>query len=111
MSKVNMFLRPADMARSGAVAGLAAHVDLRKRGRIAIVCRIIILAHAGRMALRAHKIPILVQLGPVQNIVVLDLLVRVEMEPAVTSLLFRPAVPGDRKRLNASIWKLDQVLL
>src|SRR5262249_54305116 len=51
------------------------------------------------------------QPGPMQDIVVLDLLVRVEVEPALAALLFRPAVPGDRQRLQAAVGKLDQVLL
>ena len=38
-------------------------------------------------------------------------LVRVEVEPALPALVGRPAVPGDRQRLQAAIGKLDQVLL
>src|SRR5262249_57043208 len=49
--------------------------------------------------------------GPVQHVVVLDLLVRIEMEPALAALLLRPTVPGDRQRLQAAVGKLDQVLL
>ena len=45
------------------------------------------------------------------DVVVLDLLVRIEMEPALAALLLRPAVPGDRQRLQAAVGKLDQVLL
>ena len=62
--------RPGDMARALAVAGLAADADLREGRGEAIVRRIVVLAHAGRMALGAHEVPVLVQLGPVQDVVV-----------------------------------------
>ena len=35
----------------------------------------------------------------------------IEVEPALAALVLRPAVPGDRQRLQAAIGKLDQVLL
>ncbi len=33
------------------------------------------------------------------------------MEPALAALLLRPAVPGDRQRLQAAVGELDQILL
>src|SRR4029434_2239387 len=63
------------------------------------------------MALGAHKIPILVEPGPVQNVVVFDLFVRIEVEPTLSAFMLWPTVPGDGKRLQASIGKLNQVLL
>src|SRR5580693_3279847 len=92
------FLRPTNVPGSGAVARLAAHADLRKGGRVAIIRGVIIFSHAGRMALCAHEIPILVQLGPVQSVVVLDILVRIEMEPMLAALVLRAAIPGERQR-------------
>ena len=41
----------------------------------------------------------------------LDLLVRIEMEPVLAALLLGSAVPCDRQRLNASIGEFDQILL
>ena len=38
-------------------------------------------------------------------------LVRIEVEPALPAFVGRPAVPGDRQRLQAAVRKLDQVLL
>ena len=102
---------PADMPRPLSMTGLAAHADFREAGGKAVGCRIVILAHAGRMASRAHEIPVLVQPGPVQHVVVLDLLVRVEMKPALAALLLRPAVPGERQRLQPAVGKLDEILL
>ena len=90
---------------------LAAHADFREARGEAVGRRVVILAHAGRMAPRAHEIPVLVQPGPVQHVVVLDLLVRIEMKPALAALLLRPAVPGERQRLQAAVGKLDQILL
>ena len=78
--------RPADVPRPLSVTGLAADADLREGGGEAIVRRVVVLAHAGRMALGAHEVPVLVQPGPVQDVVVLDLLVRIEMEPALAAL-------------------------
>ena len=46
-----------------------------------------------------------------QNVVVADVLVRIEMEPALAAFVLRPAVPGNRQSLQSSIGKFDQVLL
>jgi hypothetical protein len=93
------------------VAGLAADADLGPGGGEAVRRGVVILAHAGRMALRAHEIPILVQLGPVQDVVVLDVLVRIEMKPALAAVALRAAVPGDREGLQAAVGKFDEILL
>ena len=63
------------------------------------------------MALGAHEIPVLVQLGPVQHVVVADVFVRIEMKPALAALILRPRVPGNRQRLDAPVREFDQVLL
>ena len=103
--------RPGDMTRTLAMTALATDADLGKGRGKSVVRRIIVLAHAGRVALCAHEIPVLVQLGPMQDIVVLDLLVRIEMEPALAAFVLRPAVPGKRESLHAAIGKLNEVLL
>src|SRR6516164_3416646 len=46
-----------------------------------------------------------------QRIVVLDLLVRIEMEPALAALLLRPCVPRNRQRLHTVVGEFDQILL
>jgi hypothetical protein len=102
---------PGDVVRALAVAGLATHADFRKARGEAIVGRIVILVHAGRVALGAHEIPVLVELRPVQHVVVLDLLVRIEMEPALSALLLGAAIPGDRQRLEPAVRKFDEILL
>src|SRR5215211_5127975 len=78
--------RPADVTRALAVAGLAADADLREARGKAVVRRVVVLAHAGGVALGAHEVPVLVQPGPMQDVVVLDLFVRVEVEPALAAL-------------------------
>src|SRR5262245_56407853 len=57
---------PADMARALAVARLAADADLGPGRRETVVGGIVVLAHAGRVTLRAHEVPVLGQPGPVQ---------------------------------------------
>src|SRR5262245_62179575 len=46
-----------------------------------------------------------------QNVIVLDLLARVEVKPALAALLLRATVPGNRQRLQPTVGKLDQILL
>src|SRR5271155_3168237 len=91
-----LVVRPGDMARTLAMAGLAAHTNLGP-GRVEmIVLCIVIFLHTGRMTLGAHEIPVLIQLCPMQDIVVLYVLVRVEMEPALAALLLRSTIPCNR---------------
>jgi hypothetical protein len=47
----------------------------------------------------------------VQDVIVLDLLIRIEMEPVLATLLLRAGVPGDRERLQPSVRELDEILL
>src|SRR5262249_43796618 len=103
--------RPGDVMRPLPVAGLAADADLRPGGGEAVGRRIVIFARAGRMALGAHEVPVLIQPGPVQHVVVLDLLVGIEVEPALPALLLRSRVPGDRERLQPAVGERDQILL
>jgi hypothetical protein len=63
------------------------------------------------MTLGAHRVPVLVQAGPVQDVAVRDRLVGVEMEPALATLLARPRVPGDAEGLHTAAREADQVLL
>jgi hypothetical protein len=85
---------PSDVCRALAVARLAAGADLGPACRISIVGGIVILVYARRMALGAHEIPVLIELGPVHNIVVANFFVGIEMEPALSAFLLLPAIPG-----------------
>ena len=46
-----------------------------------------------------------------QDVVVLDLFIGIEMEPALSAFLLRSAVPSERQRLQAAIGKLHEILL
>ena len=104
-------LGPRHMTRAPPVTCLAADADLFPGGGEAVCGGIVILGDAGGVTLGAHEVPILVQLGPVQRVVVANVLVGIEMEPALAALLFRAAVPRNRQRLNAAVRKLDEILL
>src|SRR5882757_11160536 len=86
---------PTDVTRTLSVAGLAADAYFCPCGGKSIVGCIIIFLHAGRVALGTHEIPVLVQLCPVQDIIVLDLLVGIEVKPALAALVFWAAIPGN----------------
>src|SRR5450631_1020319 len=108
---VVLIARPADMPGALAMASLATDADLCESRRKSVVCCVVVLSNAGGMALRTHEIPILIEPGPMQHIVVADLLVRIEVKPALTAFVRRPAIPRNRQRLQSAIGKLDEVLL
>src|SRR5262249_16074306 len=76
-----LVVRPCDMTRSGAMARLAADADFCPARRKAIGGGIVVFLNAGRMALRTHEIPVLIKPGPVQDVVVPYVLVRIKMKP------------------------------
>src|SRR5262249_41353823 len=80
-------------------------------GGVGIGGEVIVLLQIGRGALGTLVVPGLVAPGPMQRVAGFELLTRVEMEPALTALLFRAAIPGDAERLIASPGKGDQILL
>ena len=86
-------LRPGDVGRAGAVAGLAGDVDLRPGRRIGVFRGVVVLAQLGRMALGAHEVPGLVEPGPVQRVAGVQVLVGIEVEPALAALVLRPRCP------------------
>ena len=104
-------LGPRDVRRARAVAGLARDIDLGERRRVRVRGGVIALLHVRRVAVGAHEVPVLVRAGPVEDVVVRHVLVRVEMEPALAALGPRPRVPDDVQRLHAPLRKADQILL
>ena len=46
-----------------------------------------------------------------QHVVVLDVLIGIEMEPALAAFALGARVPGKRQRLDAPVGKLDEILL
>ena len=102
---------PRHVVRCGAVARLARDVDLGEAGRETIGLRVVALVQIGRVALRAHEVPVLLKPGPVQRIAGPQRLVRVQVEPTLSALRAGSRVPGDAERLDAAVRELDQVLL
>ena len=98
--------RPADMVATRTVTRLAADVDLAPGRVVGIRREVVALAQVGRVAVRAHDVPALIAARPVQRVVVPDLLVGVEIEPALPL-----DVPGDRQTLQATAGEAHQVLL
>ena len=103
--------RPRDVAGAGAVTGLARHVHVRPRGVEAVLGQPVVLLEVRRVAVGAHVVPVLQEPGPVEDIAVVDLLSRVQVEPALPAGRRRAAVPRDAEGLIAPAGKLDQVLL
>ena len=103
--------RPLDMLRSRTVTGFAAHVDFRPVCRIGLAGQIEVLLQIGGMAICTHEVPVEVEPGPVQLVPGLDVLLGVQVEPALSALRFVPAVPGDTECLHLAAGKLHQVLL
>ena len=56
-------------------------------------------------------VPVLINAGPVEGIVMCDFVVRVEVKPAPAAFIFRPAVPGYAQGLQPPAGKLDKILL
>ena len=84
----------------------------RRPGRVvAVGLQVIAAPQVGRVAVGAHPVPVLIDPGPVQLVVVRDLLVGIEVEPALAALLLRPRVPGEAQRLEAPAREGDQILL
>lgn len=78
-----------------AMAGLATDRDFLPRRAIGVGRFIIVFLDLGGMTIGAHEIPVLRTLRPMQFVPMIDLVVRVEVKPALAPLLRRPAVAGD----------------
>ena len=103
--------RRLDVFRSRPVAGLTRDIDLTPCGLEAIGRRVVVLAQIGRVAIRAHEVPVLLAPCPVQLVAVPDVLAGIEMQPALTAGGPLAGIPRDRQRLHAAARLFDQVLL
>src|SRR3989304_8061521 len=102
---------PGHVPRAWAVAGPATHRALGPLRLEAVSNQVIVLAHAGRVAVGAHEVPILRWLGPVQLVLVGNPLARVHVEPPLPPTRLGACVPGYGKRLQPSIRERNQILL
>src|SRR5271167_3490290 len=99
------------MIRSRAVARLACNVDLGIGRVVGTRPQVVVLAQVGRMAVRTHVIPGLIDTGPVQRIRRRDSLAWVEKEPPLAAAFAWTAVPCDPERLQASPRHSYEILL
>src|ERR1019366_5804253 len=99
------------MIGTGSVAGFTGDVDLRPRGRIAVLGKVVIVPQIGGMAVGAHVVPRLVSSRPMQRIGVRQLLIGVEVEPALAVVLLAPRIPRHNKALYSTVGEGNQVLL
>src|SRR5262249_2296996 len=110
-SPVALLASPRDMVRSGAVAGLAGDVDLGIARGETPRRRVVVLPDAGRVALRAHVVPVLAGPRPVQLVAMGPVRTGIKMKPALAAVRARPRVPRDAQRLEPAIREFDEVLL
>ena len=106
-----LVLRPRDVCGTRPVTAFASDGKVAPRGRVCAVRRVVLLAHVDRVAIRAHEVPVLLAPGPVQSIAMVDPVVWIEVEPALTARGLRTRIPGDRQRLQTAARKFDQILL
>src|SRR6056297_55540 len=97
---------PFEVCRTGPVTGLAAHPDLAEGRGVAAQGLVIALLECGGMALGTARVPVLVGPGPVQGIIRRQVLVRVEVKPAIFL-----RVPDHIETLQPARPGLEQVLL
>src|SRR5271168_3711086 len=90
---------------------LAGYVDVGPGRSIVVTCKIEVLLEVGRVAAGAHIVPGLVPPRPMHWIGGRQFPIRVELEPALTTVFPPAAVPGDTQRLKPAAGKADQVLL
>src|SRR5215510_6783724 len=102
--------RPLHVPGAGAMACLARDVDVRPAGFIPIRGGDVALPEVGGVTVRAHEVPVLGPTGPVQHVAGTDRAVGIQLIPALSSGRL-PRIPSKPKRLQASAWQLQQVLL
>jgi len=93
------------------VARLTGDVDLRPRGLERGGRRVEALAKVGRVALGALGVPRLRGPGPVERARRAGIDVGIQVEPALTTLLRGPRVPGQGQHLVPTAGEADDVLL
>ena len=94
------------MRRSGSVAGLAADPGLGLPAVIAAGAGIVVLDEAGGVALGAAGVPVLVGTGPVEPVARRQVLIGIEMVPALAL-----DIPDDIEGLKAACPGGEKILL
>ncbi len=93
------------------MACLAEDINFRPRGMVAVTGGIVFFLKIRRMAFRAHEVPVLRALGPMQFIVVINVFVGIQVISELTARLCGSAVPDDGQGLQSAAWQRDQILL
>jgi hypothetical protein len=103
--------RPGGVIRARPVAGLAADVELRPLRVEGVLRAVVALHEIGGVAVGAHVVPVLLAAGPVQLVAGAQLLLRIEVEPALSALRLGARIPRDGEGLEAATRELEEVLL
>src|SRR5262249_7162970 len=77
---------PFEVSRRRTVTPFATDVDLGPVGLESIGCRLIVLAQTGRMAVRAHEVPVLRGPRPMQLVVMRHALIGIHVKPTLAAL-------------------------
>ncbi len=77
----------------------------RSRSFCSVTLKIVVLLEVGRVAARAHVVPGLVPPRPMHRIAGSQFPIRIQLEPALTPIFPRAAVPGDAQRLKPAAGK------
>ena len=96
----------AQMAGRRTVAGLATDTEAVPLAVEAVTCSIKITFVAGGVTFNAHKVGVLARFAPVQRVLEVHPLARIQMKPA---LFF--SVPGHAQGLQPAVTDLEQILL
>ncbi|MNF66337.1 hypothetical protein D3C84_481260 [compost metagenome] len=106
VGRVAPFRRPLQVLRCRAVAGLAADAEAVPVAGETVLGRVVIAFETGGVALHAHEVGVLLRAAPVQRVLEVHALSRIEVEPGAFL-----HVPGHPEGLQSAAGGFDQVLL
>ncbi|HVA76322.1 MAG TPA: hypothetical protein VNF27_00425 [Candidatus Binataceae bacterium] len=108
---IALLLRPRHVIGAGTVASLTRDIDLRVRSGKAASGSIVVLAQIGRMTIRTHVVPVLIDSSPMPRVPIGDRFTGIKCEPSLTAARARAAIPGDAECLQSSAGHRDEILL
>jgi len=93
------------------MAGFTTHVNRGPR-RIEVVLRFVVaLLEHRRMAIGTLAVPVVGEPLPMERIIVIDVLVRLKINPSLPTVLPWPRIPRHGQRLHASPRAFHEILL
>jgi hypothetical protein len=93
------------------MTGFTGYIDFIPGSIISPGTGIVLFPDIGGMAFRAHIIPVLSYMRPVQHILRGNAFLVVNMEPALSALLCRTCIPAEGQHLVSPSRELNKVLL